>query len=162
MKKALFGLALLSTVTSYANTSLDSSALAGQYKLTKASSEFAAKYHCSEEIEVKVNERSVTLEGISDNNSHASFWSEDAGCEKGAGDIGPLRKKCTTFKENSVSYSDTSYLTIVGYVREVESIKVKGDKLTFSNNIIQVPFGILGIFKDDEFKCDYKRVSLSN
>ncbi len=160
MKSIIATITLITTLSSFASSSLKSRNLEGQYELVKASSDFAKAYHCSQEIEVRVNESLVVLDGLSDNKSHSAFYAEDEGCEKSKGDIGPIRKKCTRFKKKSVSYSDTSYITIAGFIREYTTIKLdgkKGDKLIYSNNITQVPLGILGINKDDEFKCEYKR-----
>lgn len=161
MKKLLIGSVCLMSLHSFAGTSLDSIALEGNYTLEKASSEYAERYHCSQEIEILVDERGVKLSGTSDYNSHASFWTHNEGCDNSKGDIGPLRRRCTRFNKNSAFSSDTSYLTIVGFKREVEKIKLAGkekNKLIYSNNMTQVPFGILGIWDDDTFKCEYKRL----
>lgn len=163
MKKVLTVFIFSISLLSFADGPKDSKALEGQYELIEASSEYAKSYHCSKEIEVSVSEDAVVLTGVSDNNSYASFWAENEGCNNTEGDIGPLRTKCTRFNKKSVSYSDTSYLTIVGFVREFERIDLKGkndNKLIYSNNVTQVPFGILGIWNDDEFKCEYKRLGL--
>ena len=165
MKNLLLSLTLLTSIQSVAGSSLNSTALNGKYELIKASSEYAQTYHCSQEIEVIVSEDLVDLDGVSDNRSHASFLANNEGCENSEGDIGPLRRKCTTFNKKSVSYSDTSFLTIAGYVREVKKLRLKGknsNKLIYSNNITQVPFGIFMIWDDDEFKCEYKRLDSSS
>lgn len=159
MKKFMFGMVTLVSMTALANSPLDSMALKGKYQLVKASSEHAEAYHCSKEIEVMVNEEGVFLRGTSDNISHASFSSSNAGCDSNSGDIGPLRVTCTNFNRKSVSDSLTEPVTIVGYVRENKKISLnRKDRLVFSNNVTQIPFGITGLWNDDEFKCEYKRV----
>ncbi len=159
MKASILLITLLLASASFADSSLKSLKLNGEYRLLKASSEYAETYHCSEEILVKVNESLVVLDGLSDNKSYSAFYADEEGCEKSQGDIGPLRKRCTRFNKNSVSYSDTSYLTIVGFIREVTKLKLnRKGKLIFSKNITQVPLGILGVNKDKEFSCEYERI----
>lgn len=159
MKKLLFGLTLLVSISSVDASPMKSIALEGNYQLIKASSDDAKQYHCSKEIEITVDETAVILKGLNDNTSYAAFWSDNTGCESQSGDIGPLRVTCTKFNKKSVSNSLTEPVTIVGYVREYKKISLnKKGKLIFKNNVTAIPFGILGIGKDDEFKCEYQRV----
>jgi hypothetical protein len=161
MKFCLLGLTLFFSLSSYAKGPINSQALSGEYRLTKASSEFAEQYHCPEEIQISVDSNSVILESLRGIYAHDSFWAKDEGCENRAGDIGPLRTSCTRFNKKSVSDSVTEPLTIVGYIREFKRIKLLGNdqsRLKYSNNVTQIPFGILGIGNDDEFSCEYKRL----
>lgn len=157
MKKIFVFILTSASAMAYAGSPTDSAALAGRYNLTKASSEYAAQFHCSGEIEVTVTEKAVTLNGT---RSYTSFRAQDTSCQHQSGDIGPLRTTCTTFSQNSVSESLTEPVTIVGYIRETETIHLLGENiLIHRNNVTQIPFGIFGAWDDDEFKCEYRRVS---
>ena len=77
------------------------------------------------------------------------------------GDIGPSSITCTRFNRKSVSFSKTDPLTIVGFIRESRNLKLYGNdekKLIYSKNIPRIPFGNLGIWNKDEFKCHYEKL----
>lgn len=125
----------------------------GTYTLEKAKGG-GAQYHCDQTVELIVTEHSVQF-------GRVSFHIADAGCKKTEGDIGPVRVSCTKFSERKISDSLTEPLTIVGYVSEQTSLRLSlfdDTKLVFSHDVDQVPFGILGIWNEDKFKCTYKRM----
>lgn len=125
----------------------------GTYSLVMAKGG-GAKYHCNETVELIVTENRVEF-------GTETFYASDAGCKNTEGDIGPVRVSCTKFSKRKISDSMTEPLTIVGYVSEQTSLRLSmfdDTKLIFSHDVDQVPFGILGIWNDDKFKCTYKRM----
>lgn len=161
IKKTLIGFAVFSSFAAMAGGPLNSTALRGEYELVETSGTYAQSDYCSQVIKVSVNEKRVYLTGIRDGLSRALFSGEKEGCSNRQGDIGPLRTSCVRFNKRSVSNSRTSLLTIVGFIREVEKISLKGhsgNKLVYSNSVTQIPFGIVGVGDDDEFECVYERM----
>lgn len=161
MKFLLLSLAIFSSTSLFAKGPMYSEALSGNYKLQKASSEYARQYDCPEEIQITINDKAVILERIKGIYAYQAFWAENEGCTNKEGDIGPLRTSCTRFNSKSVSFSLTEPLTIVGYVREFRNVELHGKddkKLIYSKNVTEIPFGILGIWNKDEFKCHYEKL----
>ncbi len=141
----------------YAGSPMDSAALEGRYSLTKASSEYAAQFHCSEKIEITVTEKAVTLNGT---RSYASFKARDTTCQRQRSDIGPLRTTCTAFSQNSVFESLTEPITTEDYIKETETVYLLGESiLIHRNDVTQLHLGFSTDENDDEFKCEYRRVS---
>lgn len=161
MKVLLLCLTVLLSTSLFAEGAMDSEALSGSYKLQKASSEYAKLYYCPEEIEITVDNVAVVLERTKGIYGYESFWTKNTGCNTKVSDIGISTTNCTRFNRKSVSFSKTDPLTIVGFIREFRNLKLYGNdekKLIYSKNITEIPFGILGIWNKDEFKCHYEKL----
>lgn len=160
MKLSFILLASFFSLSLMATDAMVSQNLAGKYELIEASTDYARQYHCAEQIQITVTSERVVLHGI-ESGVYAGFWSKNEGCTYKEGDIGPIQTRCTTFTESSVSSSDSQPISMIGFVRESEEINLSfwnSDILFYSKNITQVPFGILGIWDKDEFKCKYRRL----
>ncbi|OFZ21234.1 MAG: hypothetical protein A2X94_07175 [Bdellovibrionales bacterium GWB1_55_8] len=152
----LLGMVFLSCSLVFANEATEalgiSAKFPGTYTLVRASGG-GSQYHCDKEMELIVEPGAVRF-------GRESFYLESSGCHRRQGDIGPVRVSCTQFSERKISDSLTEPLTIVGYIREFTGIRQKrsnSDVIIFEHDLTQIPFGILGIWSDEEFKCVYKR-----
>lgn len=152
MRYLAFILVSLTSLSTLASP-LTSKALEGEYSLTKD-----AVGRCHQNLSITVQKEGISVES---NGSYVDFFSADKeGCKSAEGDIGPIRNRCTDFSKNSVSYSDSQPISIVGYIKEKDSFKLsnKGQKLVYTRTSTVIPFGILGIFDDGEFNCIYERI----
>jgi hypothetical protein len=138
-----------------------SSKFPGEYQLIQKSGDGADKY-CPEVLKVSISAASVVVSGSAWFPAWEVFSFAEAGCRKKSGDIGTSRSVCMNFHEKEVSSTDTSLLTIVGFIREYAGIRLgtfDSDILTYEHSSTQIPFGIFGIWDADKFRCSYKRIS---
>jgi len=161
----LCGIAALGAVSAHANPATDalgiSSKFPGTYALIDKSGEGARE--CADKIQIVATDAAVRLFSAPDSvYAQESFAVSEKGCESGEGDIGPNRTRCTHFKKFEVHFTDTSPLTIAGFIREYRGIRLDAfdsDLLTWEHGSTIIPFGVLGLWNGDKFKCTYKRIS---
>lgn len=129
--------------------------IAGQFMLTKASTSHARDTQCDTYIEIIVSDDEVRLRGINSetDNSFESFKFADAGCS--------AQHVCTRFTEGSVVQAARLPLSMAGAARTSISIRTSlfdKNKLIYSHDHTQLPFGIFGIWDDQKFECQYQRI----